>query len=176
MPFGKVPDNTWDITIVPTLSLLPGEERSVIMHSQNFGYLCSRELSACRRFSHLGIRDALSVCVFHCLPGVEGPAWRVHRRRWEHRSHGSRWGRREPSEGLWIPRNCFFQGSIPKHFGHFTSSVVGSARSSVVFRLGFFLSRGKESHPCPAPWEVCPFPVPCSPGRPGVHGLGKLRD
>ena len=50
------------------------------------------------------------------------------------------------------------------HFGHFTSSVVGSALSSSGFRLGLFRSPGEVLTPLPCPLGGRPFPCPLLPG------------
>ena len=72
-------------------------------------------------------------------------------------------------------RNPCVQGPIPTIFHRLlqevvTSSVARDARFSTTSSLGCSFPRKKMMCPCPAPWGVCPFLVPCSPG-PSVHGL-----
>ena len=72
---------------------------------------------------------------------------------------------------LWLS-NCVFG-----HFGHFTSSVVGSALSSSGFQVGTLSFPGGSFDSLALSLGGFALSLPLAPrGRPGAYGLGQLRD
>ena len=71
------------------------------------------------------------------------------------------WGSLQPHERQ---TTLVVQLYVLGHFGHLTSSVVGSPRSSSGLRLGALRSPGEDLAPLPWPLEGLLFPCPLLPG------------